>query len=81
MPIDPRAAPSPGDRLVVFDHRPEDPAIHRAAVRLAERLVGLVEPGLPGPEAPARALTEFDSAIRSDRREFARPIRLGGKAR
>jgi hypothetical protein len=57
--IDPRAAPSPEDRLAVFDHRPEVPAIHHAAVRLARRLVGLVEPGLPGTEAPARALTEF----------------------
>jgi hypothetical protein len=64
-----------------FDHQPEDPAIHQAAVRLARRLVGLVEPCLPGPEAQERALTEFYSAIRSDLRAFAREIRQGGRAR
>jgi hypothetical protein len=67
--------------MAIFDHLPEDPAIHRAAVRMAQRLVGLVEPCLPGPEARERALTEFYSAIRSDLREFAREIRQDGRAR
>jgi hypothetical protein len=31
---------SPGDPVALFDHQPEDPAIYRAAVRLAQRLVG-----------------------------------------
>ena len=67
--------------MALFVHQPEDPAIHRAAVRLAQRLVGLVEPCLPGPEAQARALPEFYSAIRFRLREFAREIRQDGKAR
>jgi hypothetical protein len=50
-------------------------------VRLSRRLVGLVEPCLPGPEARQRALTEFYSAIRHGLREFAREIRREGRAR
>ena len=68
--------------MAVFDHQPEDPAIHHAAARLAQRLVGLVEPCLPGPEAQQRALKEFYSAIRFSLREFKREvIREDGKAR
>jgi hypothetical protein len=68
--------------MAVFDHQPEDPAIHRTAARLAQQLVGLVESCLPDPKAQQRALTEFYSAIRFSLREFKREaIREDCKAR
>jgi hypothetical protein len=67
--------------MALFNHQPEDPAIHHAAARPARHLVALVEPCLPDPEAQERALTEFYSAIRLGLRELAREIHQDGKAR
>jgi hypothetical protein len=67
--------------MAIFDNQPEDPAIHLEAVRLAKRLVGIVEPCLPGPEATQEALREFYSAIRFSLREFKHNLRKNGKAR
>ena len=67
--------------MAIFDNQPEDPAIHLEAVRLAKRLVGIVEPCLPGPEATQEALREFYSAIRFSLREFKHSLRENGKAR
>jgi hypothetical protein len=61
--------------------RPEEPAIHRAAVRLSLRLVGIIEPCLAIPEAAQRALTESCSTIRFSLKEFEQQIRNHGKAR
>ncbi len=72
---------STGNPMAIFDNQPEDPAIHTEAVRLARRLVGIIEPCLPGPEATQQALTEFYSAIRFTLREFKQTIRENGKAR
>jgi hypothetical protein len=67
--------------MAIFDNQPEDPAIHLEAVRLAKRLVGIIEPCLPGPEATQEALREFYSAIRFSLKDFEQKLRENGKAR
>jgi hypothetical protein len=67
--------------MATFDHQPEDPAIHHAAVRLARHLVGRIEAALPDPAAQQQALTDFYSEIRFGLREFERTIRQEGRAR
>jgi hypothetical protein len=67
--------------MAIFDNQPEDPVIHDESVRLARRLVGIVEPCLPGPEATQEALQEFYSAIRFSLRAFEQKLRRSGKGR
>ena len=67
--------------MAIFDNQPEDPVIHEEAVRLARRLVGIVEPCLPGPEATQEALREFYSAIRFGLKDFERKRRQNGRVR
>ena len=67
--------------MAIFDNQPEDQAIHTEAVRLARRLVGIIEPCLPGPEVTQEALREFYSAIRFSLKDFQQKIRENGKAR
>jgi hypothetical protein len=65
-------------RLVTTWHQAE-PGLTRQAIAVYGNdsrqtgpfvLQGISEPGLPGPEATQRALTEFDSEIRFSLREF-----------